>query len=167
MRGRAQEPDTRWVHLDAWARDHKVLHPRQGCHLINPASMRRPFGVLPWEMCRRFASARTERGGSEPTGRQTSAEGVFGTCTRTEAGTVSRRVPGWWTGAGTVEQRSCPSRRGGVTRRLERGNGHCGGRREADGTGGGREGIPRRTEAREAKPRPSGIDGMTVEEWPG
>jgi hypothetical protein len=50
-----------WCTRDERARDCEVLHP-QGVHFINPASMRGPRCVLPWEICRLSRSKGTEGG---------------------------------------------------------------------------------------------------------
>jgi hypothetical protein len=69
-----------WYTRDERARDREVLHP-QGVCLINPASMRGTFGVLPWEICRSSqAGLRAE--GSVLTDRQKSAEGIVGGVTQ-------------------------------------------------------------------------------------
>ncbi len=50
-----------WCTRDERARDREVLHP-QGVYLINPASTRGTFCVLPWEICWLSRRKRTEGG---------------------------------------------------------------------------------------------------------
>jgi hypothetical protein len=66
-----------WHSRDEQARDREVLPP-QGVCLINPASTRGTFGVLPWESCRSSPSAGLRAERSALPDRQTSAEGIVG-----------------------------------------------------------------------------------------
>jgi hypothetical protein len=50
-----------WYTRDERARDREVLHP-QGVCVINPASTRGTFWVVPWESCWLSRRTRTEGG---------------------------------------------------------------------------------------------------------
>jgi hypothetical protein len=69
--------DEGWHTRDERARAREVLHP-QGGGLINPASRRGTFGVLPWEIGRPAPYAGLRAEGAALTDRQTSAEGIGG-----------------------------------------------------------------------------------------
>jgi hypothetical protein len=66
-----------WHTRDERARDREVLHP-QGVCVINPASRRGTFCVVPREICRPSPYAGLRAEGSVLTDRQTSAEGIVG-----------------------------------------------------------------------------------------